>query len=90
MSIKFEKTYWPSGLLKQEIPFEGGNINGLVRTYYDNGENWYFVNYKNDKLQGYSKHWYNSSKLLNTKNNLIYERNYSDGLVEGEYINYEY
>ena len=37
--------------------------NGVVETYYDNGQLWARATYKNDKLDGVIESWYSNGQL---------------------------
>jgi hypothetical protein len=56
--------------------------NGLVETFWENGNIEYRVNYKDDKLDGLCKWFYSNG-------NIWYKKNYKDGKRDGlyEYFN---
>jgi antitoxin component YwqK of YwqJK toxin-antitoxin module len=42
--------------------------NGVVETYYDNGQQWSRTNYKNDKLNGLRETWYENGQQRSRSN----------------------
>jgi len=57
------RTYYESGELKSEIPYENGKKEGMVRVYYKSGKLMQDDPYKNDKKEGIAKAYYESGEL---------------------------
>jgi len=47
-----KKTYYPSGILMEEVDYRAGNKIGVGKTYYESGELKARLNYYEGKLEG--------------------------------------
>jgi antitoxin component YwqK of YwqJK toxin-antitoxin module len=71
------KEHYPDGKLKQECSFKEGLKDGYERVFMNNGDRVMESEYKEDKLHGEHKRYF--------QNRLILECNYKDGILEGDY-----
>lgn len=60
-----EKTCYPSGKLRYEVPLIDGKENGLLKFYYVSGALEQEIVYKNDKMEGVSKAYHKNGRLTN-------------------------
>ena len=58
-----EKSYYESGNLEYEIPYENNERNGVWKGYYESGKLKYEFPFENDKANGVAKEYYESGKL---------------------------
>ena len=70
------RTYYESGELKTESPYENDKKEGMARVYYKNGKLKQEDPYKNDKLEGMARAYYESGGLKA-------EATYKNGKYEG-------
>ena len=54
MKKEIIKTYFRNHNLYREIPYCNGKIQGMVKYYYDNGEDSHYSSYKNGFREGLS------------------------------------
>ena len=52
MSEEIEKTYYPNGVLKAEVPYKTGKRNGIAKQYSEEGKLMLDVNLIEDKERG--------------------------------------
>ena len=76
------KSYYPSGAVKAEWNYKGGNREGISKSYYESGALKWEGNFKNGKLDGISKTYYPSGALkweVHYKNGIVIsQKNYKD------------
>jgi antitoxin component YwqK of YwqJK toxin-antitoxin module len=72
-----DKAYWPDGGNKHEIPYLKGEIDGLARWWYENGNMEQTVEYRNGMLDGTTTRWYEHG-ILSAR--LTYKDNLKNGL----------
>ena len=49
---KIEKTYYPNGALKAEVPYKNGKRNGITKQYYEDGKLMLEMSLIEDKVSG--------------------------------------
>ena len=73
-------SYWPDGKVKSELRYsEDGQLDGLCRWYYSNGNPSMEAVYKTNTLNGPSTRWYENGNLQEKS---YYVDNQYDGAVE--------
>lgn len=72
-------SYWPDGILKSELHYTDGKLDGLCRWYYSNGKPSMEASYKMNVLDGESTRWYENG---NIEEKAYYVDNQYDGVVE--------
>jgi len=58
-----KKGYHPNGNLAYEIPYQNGELHGVVKAYDLNGKLRGEMSYQNDKIHGVEKHYSQNGKL---------------------------
>ena len=72
-----EKNYYDDGILKSEFEKnDNGQLDGIYREYYENGQLKLECTYKNGQLEGIAKEYYKN-------NQLSCEYNFRDGKLDG-------
>ena len=72
-----EKNYYDNGILKSEFEKnDNGQLDGIYREYYENGQLKLECTYKNGQLEGIAKEYYKN-------NQLSCEYNFRDGKLDG-------
>jgi antitoxin component YwqK of YwqJK toxin-antitoxin module len=72
---------YDTGHKNQESTFKTGKLEGLFKSFFENGNLESQVNYTNDNLTGIYREYYNSGKLKQ-------EKNYKTGSLEGVFKSY--
>ncbi len=89
------KEYYPNGVLKQEIPYKNGKMNGLATWYFLNERKMMECTYVNGSIEGKITRW-NVGGLIESED--IYKNNLRNGkcisyydngkiFIEDEYVN---
>jgi antitoxin component YwqK of YwqJK toxin-antitoxin module len=77
-------TYWPDGTIKTEITYDGrGEMHGVARWYFENGDPMVEANYKHGVLDGKLSRWMKGG-IITT------EDYYRDGKQHGKSIEWGY
>jgi len=78
-----EKQYWEDGILKSELPYKNGKLNGTAIWYYEDGTIMHEVPYEDDEITGTSIRYHdNGRKEL--------EETYINNVRQGRAIAYSY
>ena len=72
-------SYWDDGVLKSELRYKDGKLDGVCRWYYRNGKPEMEVTYSMDKLNGEATRWYENGNL---EEKSYYKDNQYDGVVQ--------
>lgn len=72
-------SYWDDGVLKSELRYKDGKLDGVCRWYYRNGKPEMEVIYSMDKLNGEATRWYENGNL---EEKSYYKDNQYDGVVQ--------
>lgn len=72
-------SYWDDGVLKSELRYKDGKLDGVCRWYYRNGKPEIEVTYSMDKLNGEATRWYENGNL---EEKSYYKDNQYDGVVQ--------
>lgn len=72
-------SYWDDGVLKSELKYKDGKLDGVCRWYYRNGKPEMEVTYSMDKLNGEATRWYENGNL---EEKSYYKDNQYDGVVQ--------
>ena len=72
-------SYWGDGVLKSELRYKDGKLDGVCKWYYRNGKPELEVTYAMNVLNGESTRWYENGNL---EEKAYYKDNQYDGVVE--------
>lgn len=72
-------SYWSDGVLKSELRYKDGKLDGICRWYYPNGNPEMEATYSMNVLNGASTRWYENG---NIEEKAYYKDNQYDGVVE--------
>lgn len=70
------KSYYPNGTLRAEVPIKDGKKNGLARDYYADGKRRLEIEYVNSEKHGITRMYYQNG-------NLYEETPYKNGEIQG-------
>lgn len=77
-------SYHPNGKVAVEAPYKNGKLDGVFRSYYENGKVWQTVGYLDGIEEGFSVTYYeNGSKKIKE----VYKNGILDGATEEYYEN---
>ena len=72
-------SYHPNGNVAVEAPYKNGKLNGVYKSYFENGKPWQTIGYKDGVEEGYSMDFYENGMK---KSREVYKAGVLNGMSE--------